>query len=217
MASARLLRRLFHIQTLLATAGAITIAAHTPMAHAQVDQGAITGTVVDSTGAAVPNAQVTLLNTDQGITLQTQSSSSGSYTFAPVRIGNYTVTASAPGFATTTQQKLTVNVGQQLQVNVALQTGSASESVTVSTAPPQLQSDESSVGQVVDEHTIVSLPLNGRNFTFLAQLSAGVNSSQADTRGNASSGAFNSERSAASAEQLPARRHRQQLEPRLTF
>ncbi len=190
MAFARFLRRFSYSNSLLTITGASLAFALAPSAYCQVDQGAITGTVVDATGAVVPNAQVTLLNTDQGITLQTQAGSSGSYTFSPVRIGNYTVTVSAPGFATTTQQKLTVAVGQQLQVNVTLKTGSTSETVTVSTAPPQLQSDESSVGQVVDEHTLNSLPLNGRNFTFLAQLSAGVNSSQADTRGNAASGAF---------------------------
>ena len=141
----------------------------------QVDQGSITGVVQDATGAVVPEAQVTLLNTDQGISLETRSSGSGNYTFSPVRIGHYTITVIAPGFEKTTQQNLSVAVGQELQVNVAMQTGSTSETVTISTAPPQLQTDESSVGQVVDEHTVVSLPLNGRNFTFLAQLAAGVN------------------------------------------
>ena len=159
-------------------------------AFAQVDEGSVTGTVQDSTGAAIPNAQVKLLNTDQGITLEGRASASGIYTFSPVRIGHYQVTVTAPGFSTTTQQNLTVGVGQQVQVNISLQTGAATETVTVSTAPPQLQTEESSVGQVVDEHTIVTLPLNGRNFTFLAQLSAGVNVAQADTRGNAASGAF---------------------------
>lgn len=167
----------------------LLLAGSTP-AVGQVDQGSITGVVADSTGAVIPNAKVTLLNTDQGISLDTQSTESGNYTFSPVRIGHYTVTVSAPGFSTTTQQNLTVAVGQDLQVNVSLQTGGANETVTISTAPPQLQTDESSVGQVIDEHTVVSLPLNGRNFTFLAQLSAGVNTSQADTRGNAASGAF---------------------------
>ncbi|RXH54221.1 Oar protein [Granulicella sibirica] len=163
----------------------------TPSAiHAQVDQGSITGVVQDSTGAVVPGAAVTLRNTDQGITVETKSTSTGDYTFSPVRIGNYTVTVAAPGFSTTTQQALTVAVGQQLQVNVTLQVGATGTEVTVSTAPPQLQTDESSVGQVIDEHTTESLPLNGRNFTFLAQLSAGVNVSQNDTRGNAASGAF---------------------------
>ncbi|MGB7548232.1 MAG: carboxypeptidase-like regulatory domain-containing protein, partial [Terracidiphilus sp.] len=59
-------------------------------AYGQVDEGAITGTVTDATGAVVPNAQVTLLNTDQGITLQTKSDSTGGYTFSPVRTGHYT-------------------------------------------------------------------------------------------------------------------------------
>jgi hypothetical protein len=158
--------------------------------HAQVDQGSITGLVQDTTGGAIPNASVTLKNIDQGITIETKTTESGNYTFSPVRIGHYTVTVTAPGFASTTQEALTVAVGQDLQANVTLRVGSAGEQVTVSTAPPQLQTDESSVGQVVDEHTTESLPLNGRNFTFLAQLSAGVNTSQADTRGNAASGAF---------------------------
>ena len=157
---------------------------------AQVDQGSITGVVQDATGAVVPGASVTLKNTDQGITLETKSTASGNYTFSPVRIGHYTVTVALPGFATTTQEALTVGVGQELQVNVTLKVGSTGEQVEVTAAPPQLQTDESSVGQTIDAHTTESLPLNGRNFTFLAQLSAGVNVSQADTRGNAASGAF---------------------------
>ena len=159
-------------------------------AFGQVDQGSITGVVQDPTGAVVPGASVTLLNTDQGISLERKSGGSGEYTFSPVRIGHYSVTVTAPGFSATKQENITVAVGENVQVNVALQTGGSNEVVTVSTAPPQLQTDESSVGQVVDQHTVVSLPLNGRNFTFLAQISAGVNTSQADTRGNAASGAF---------------------------
>ncbi len=163
---------------------------HAGSAWGQVDQGSISGAVQDPSGAVVPNAAVTLVNTDQGLTLETHTSGSGIYTFSPVRLGHYKVIVTAPGFSTTTQENVTVAVGQDEKVNVQLKTGSTNESVTVSTAPPQLQADESSVGQVIDEHTIVSLPLNGRNFTFLAQLSAGVNTAQADTRGNAASGAF---------------------------
>ena len=159
-------------------------------AFAQVDEGAITGTIVDSTGAVVPNASVTLLNNEQGITLETKSSSAGSYTFSPVRIGTYQVTATAPGFETTTQKNLVVNVGSQVEANITLGTGASSTTVTVTEAPPQLQTEESSVGQVMTERSINNLPLNGRNFTFLAQLGAGVNTAQADTRGNGSSGAF---------------------------
>ncbi|MDE3104956.1 MAG: TonB-dependent receptor [Acidobacteriota bacterium] len=159
-------------------------------ATAQVDEGAIIGTVQDTTGAVVPGATVTLLNTDQGITLEQTTDNSGVYTFSPVRIGHYSVTVVAKGFAKTTQQNLTVNIAQRLQVNVQLKAGATTEVVDVSTAPPALQTDEASVGQVMTEQTVNNLPLNGRNFTFLAQLGAGTQTPQADTRGNAASGAF---------------------------
>ncbi|MEO6815952.1 MAG: TonB-dependent receptor, partial [Edaphobacter sp.] len=162
----------------------------TNYATAQVDEGSITGVIQDATGAVVPGAQVNLLNTDQGIKLDVKSNNAGQYTFSPVRIGHYTVTVSAPGFSTTTQTNLSVNVGQSLQVNVQLKLGSTAETVEVNTAPPLLQTDESSVGQVITEKSVNDLPLNGRNFTFLAQLGAGAQTPQADTRGNAASGAF---------------------------
>jgi hypothetical protein len=159
-------------------------------AYAQVDEGAINGTVQDSSGAVIPNAQVTLTNTDQGLVLTGQSNAAGEYTFSPVRIGHYKVSVTAAGFSTTTQENITVAVGSQVQVNVKLNTGSSATTVTVTAAPPQLQTEEASVGQVMTEKSINDLPLNGRNFTFLAQLGAGVNVAQADTRGNAASGAF---------------------------
>ncbi len=156
----------------------------------QVDEGAISGTIQDSTGAIITNAKVTLVNTDQGLTLEKNTDAGGSYSFSPVRIGNYKVSATAPGFSTTTQEHIVVSVGQSVQVNVQLKPGGSAETVEVSTAPPQLQTDDAAVGQVVNEQSINSLPLNGRNFTFLAQLGAGINTPQADTRGNAASGAF---------------------------
>jgi hypothetical protein len=159
-------------------------------AFAQVDEGSITGTVTDSTGAVVPNAQVTLLNTDQGISVQARTSAGGSYTFSPVRVGNYTITVTAAGFAKTTQSNLTVNVAQALEVNIQLKVGQASETVEVNEAPPLLQTQEASTGQVIGRQEVNNLPLNGRNFTFLAQLGAGMQTPQADTRGNAASGAF---------------------------
>jgi hypothetical protein len=159
-------------------------------AFGQVDQGSVSGNVQDSTGAFIPNAKVTLLNKDVGLSLESTTNSSGEYLFTPVRIGNYSLTVAAAGFSTTTQENLKVEVGQHLQANIQLKTGASAETVEVNTAPPQLQADEASVGQVIGEKTVNDLPLNGRNFTFLAQLGAGVNTPQADTRGNAASGAF---------------------------
>ena len=77
-----------------------------------MDEGAITGTIQDTTGAIITNAKVTLLNTDQGLTLETNTTSGGTYSFSPVRIGHYTISATAQGFAKTTQEHLTVSVGQ---------------------------------------------------------------------------------------------------------
>jgi Carboxypeptidase regulatory-like domain/TonB-dependent Receptor Plug Domain/TonB dependent receptor len=162
----------------------------TTHAAAQVDEGSIAGIITDSTGAVVPNATVTVTNTDVGLKLTGVSNSAGEFTFSPVRIGHYSVTVSAPGFSKTTQQNLTVDIAAHLQVPIQLKTGAISETVEVTTEPPQLQTDESSVGQVVTEKTINDLPLNGRNFTFLAQLGAGTQSAEADTRGNSASGAF---------------------------
>jgi hypothetical protein len=157
---------------------------------AQVDEGSITGVVQDATGAVVPNAKVTLLNTDQGLTQVNTTDSSGVYTFSPVRIGNYSVSATAPGFSVTTQEHINVAVSQNLRVNIQLKPGAETQTVEVSTAPPQMQTEDASVGQVINEQSVNNLPLNGRNFTFLAQLAAGVNTPQADTRGNAVNGAF---------------------------
>src|ERR1700748_2452577 len=89
-------------------------------ASAQVDQGAITGTVTDNTGASVPGADVTLTATDTGLTLHQKSTASGSYNFAPLKIGNYTVSVSAPGSQTTSRQNVHVDAQQRLAVNLAL-------------------------------------------------------------------------------------------------
>ena len=89
----------------------------------QVDQGAVSGVVQDASGAVIPNAKVTLLNKDQGLSLETTTKTSGEYIFTPVRIGNYSLSVTAPGFSTTTQENLQVSVQQHLTVNVELKTG----------------------------------------------------------------------------------------------
>jgi len=158
--------------------------------RAQVDTGSITGTVTDTSGAVVNNAKVTLTNEGTGASLTVNTSNDGGYTFSPVKIGSYKIDASAQGFKTVTQAKVVVNVSASVLVNLKLPPGSVTETVEVTSAVPVLQTQDASVGQVMDSNSVNNLPLNGRNFTFLAQLSAGVNSPQADTRGNASTGAF---------------------------
>ena len=157
---------------------------------AQVDTGAILGIVTDTSGAAVRGATVTLTNEGTDASLSSTTEADGSYKFSPVRIGSYKLTVTYQGFQTTTQVGVKVDVGAQVVVNFALKPGKVTETIEVTAAAPVLQSQDASVGQVVDSRSVNDLPLNGRNFTFLAQLAAGVNTPEADTRGNAASGAF---------------------------
>jgi len=140
----------------------------------QADQGTITGQVLDPSGAVVAKAAVKLTNIDTGLVLQAHTDSSGVYTFSPVKIGNYQISATAAGFATTTQQNLHLDVQQRLAVNIQLRTGAATETVEVTAAPPLMQSEEASVGQVMSARVINETPLNGRNWVYIAQLTSGV-------------------------------------------
>ena len=146
----------------------------TGMALAQVDQGAINGVVNDSAGAAVPHAAVTLTNTDVNFVLQEKADARGQYSFSPIKIGHYTLSATAPKFATTTQENITVNIQDILNIPLTLRAGGVTENVTVTSAPPMLQSESASVGQVMTTQAINATPLNGRNWVDIAQLTAGV-------------------------------------------
>ena len=159
-------------------------------ALAQVDTGSVQGTVTDASGASISGAKVVLMNQGTAASLASTTSADGGFKFSPVRIGTYTVTVTFEGFQTSTQKDIPVNVGSDVVANFTLQPGKVSEVIEVTGAAPVLQSQDASVGQVMDTQAVNNLPLNGRNFTFLAQLGAGVNTPQADTRGNAASGAF---------------------------
>jgi hypothetical protein len=146
----------------------------TGLAFGQVDQGTITGVVQDTSGAVVGNASVTLTNVDEGIVLKSKTDGAGIFIFSPVKIGNYSITATASGFETTTQTNLHLNLQERLNVAVQLKPGAATETVTVTDESPIMQSQEGSVGQTVDTKTIDEVPLNGRNWVFIAQLAAGA-------------------------------------------
>jgi hypothetical protein len=169
--------------------GVIVLLCGSPL-HAQVDTGGILGTVTDASGAPISGASVTLTNEGTSASLTTTTGGDGGYKFTPLRIGSYSVKATYQGFQTVTQKSVVVNVGADVVIDIALKPGQVSEIVEVTSTTPVLETQNASVGQVVDSRSVDNLPLNGRNFTFLAQLAAGVNSPQADTRGNAATGAF---------------------------
>ena len=144
---------------------------------AQMDQGTITGVVQDASGAVIPSAQVTLTSTDTGLTLQTKADASGVYVFPSAKVGNYKVSATAAGFQTTIQENIHLDVQDRLSIALILQPGAVSQTVTVSSAPPLLQTQQGSVGQVMSARTINDTPLNGRNWVYIAQMAAGVDPS----------------------------------------
>lgn len=157
--------------------------------YAQVDEGGIRGTVRDSSGAIVPGAKVTLTNEGTSLSVETTTATDGNYAFTPIRIGTYTLQVEAQGFRKETQRHITVNVQQQVKADFTLTPGSISETVDVTVAAPLLQTQEASVGTLATSVQINDLPLNGRNYTFLAQLGPGVTGLRG-TRGLDQTGSF---------------------------
>lgn len=121
--------------------------------------GAISGTVADSSGALVPNATVVARNVNTGVETKRVSTSNGLYNIAPLIPGTYTLTVTASGFATFTQENLVVLALNNLGVNVTLKAGSESETVTVTAAPPALETTNSTLGGTIDNNYITKLPI----------------------------------------------------------
>lgn len=144
------------------------------LAHAQVDEGTVTGTVQDSSGAVLTDAEVTLKNVETNLVLTTRTNASGLYVFPPVKVGVYAVSASRQGFENALQENIHVDVQARVKVDLTLRPGSVTQTVRVTSAPPPLQTETSSVGQVLSTTTIDNTPLNGRNWVYIIQLTAGV-------------------------------------------
>jgi hypothetical protein len=159
-------------------------------AYAQVDTGSIVGNVADASGASVPGATLTIADEATGRTQIQQSGQDGSYIFSPLKIGFYTLTVAKTGFETSVQNHIEVTVQGHLEINPKLQVGAVTQEVQVNSTGPILETQSSSIQQLVDQKVINDLPLNGRNAAFLAQLSAGVTISQNDSRNLQASGSF---------------------------
>src|ERR1700685_605164 len=141
---------------------------------AQKDAGAIVGLVRDSSGAVVAGAKVTVTDVDRGISVTISTNDRGEYVAGPLKIGRYTVTVEKQGFKKAVAEPVQVNIQDRVGVDLNLQPGMATEVVTVSSERPQLETETSELGQVVDAKRINALPLNGRNYAQLALLGVGV-------------------------------------------
>jgi hypothetical protein len=158
--------------------------------HAQVDTGTILGTVRDSSGGVIPNATITLSNEGTGASQTATTGESGQYTFTPIRIGMYSVEVQTPGFQAQKKTNIQLNIQQQAVVDFSLTPGQVTSAIEVTTSAPVLQSENASVSQVVQTKTINNLPLNGRNYTFLARLAMGVTQGAQEGRGMNAAGQF---------------------------
>lgn len=137
----------------------------------------LVGTVRDATGAAVPQASLTLSDLQKGLSLSTQSDNNGNYEFPTVRPGNYSLKAERNGFKTFLQSGITLEVDQRAVLDVTLQVGSLTETVTVVGELPLIRTQDATVGGVVENRRIIEMPLNGRFFLDLANLLPGTVSS----------------------------------------
>jgi Carboxypeptidase regulatory-like domain len=137
--------------------------------------GQIAGQVTDSSGAALPKAEVRAINQDTLIERHTQTNDAGLYTFSFVAPGVYQVAVEAPGFSTAPSEKLTLRVGQALVFNVQLKVGQTRQHTTVSAESQTIDTTDAQVSNIVDERELQSLPNILRDPYQLILLSSGVN------------------------------------------
>lgn len=140
----------------------------------QVVSGTIVGTVHDSSGASIPGIAVTLRAVDTNQTRETNTGDAGGFTFPTLAPGRYRVSTSHAGFKSAVTSDIDLQIDQTARVNLTLEVGQVSEEVTVSAVAVSLQTETATMGQVISEKPVADLPLNGRNFLELANLTPGV-------------------------------------------
>jgi hypothetical protein len=177
---------------------ALTVGMVSPIhVYAQVPGATLSGTVSDESGAAIPNAQVSIKNVATGEVRASAADTVGFYAAPNLLPGRYDITVAAPGFSTQVRSGITLTVGAQQVLNISMKVGETTQTVVVTGEAPGVQLATATLGAVVNSATVLELPLNGRDWTQLATLQPGVNSTasiQADVssgfqRGNRGFGA----------------------------
>src|SRR5256885_545354 len=142
------------------------------------------GRVTDPSGAALPGASVTAVEDGTQQTYSGKTNEECLYSFPFVRVGTYTITATAPGFGTMMCKDVVVQVNQVVRINLDLAVGQASEKVTVSAAPAPIATDEASISEVLSQKAVGDLPLNGRDVLRAAALTPGFSPASRAERGS---------------------------------
>jgi hypothetical protein len=149
-------------------------------AQGLAQEATIVGTVTDPSGAAVPNASITVTNTDTGLSRTLTTAGDGQYVAPSLQIGHYTVKAAVSGFKAAEQSGITLNVNDRTRVDFKLQVGSAQEQVTVEAAAIAVQADTGEVSDVITGQQMTQLATNGRSMYSLISLTPGASSGQGD-------------------------------------
>ena len=162
---------------------------------AQTQTATVRGAVQDGTGAVIPNAQLTLTNVDQNRSWRTASNETGEDVFLQIPPGRYTLQVESKGFKTLRRDVFTLEVAQNLGLDVQMEVGNITETVQVTGEVPLLETTSSALGEVVNARTTESLPLNGRNVLQLIALTPGINAqpgfrSTMDSNGPTTTNAF---------------------------
>jgi hypothetical protein len=159
----------------LVWSAALVLALGSDAARAQTSTGQLSVTVIDPSGAIVPNATVRLTGSETGNVLRTiQTNELGVAPIPLVPPGDYDVAVSATGFKTALRRAVPVNVGSIVDLPVTLETGSPNESITITSDAPLVEEKSSTLAQVITEKQMLDMPLNGRNYLALANLTAGA-------------------------------------------
>jgi len=155
-------------------------------AFSQAGQGNIQGTVFDQTGGVIPGAAVTVLDVARGVSRPLTTDNAGQYVAVNVTPGTYTIRAEAKGFRVTEHSGVLVEVGQTIRVDLTLQPGEQTQTVTVTGELPSIDTTDATLGGTVSNQAINALPLNGRNFLRLLTLRPGVYTDPGAGAGDAS-------------------------------
>ena len=158
----------------LLTTVKLSILSSTPFAAAQVEQGRFVGRVSDPQGSIIVGASVKITNTGTNITQTAITNKDGEFVVTPVQAGTYRLAVTAAGFSTSATSNIEVQVGQIVREDRTLSVGSSSTTVEVTTTAPLLTTDSATIGEVITNKQLTDLPLNGRGFFRLAELTPGA-------------------------------------------
>jgi hypothetical protein len=152
----------------------ISLAVLAAVATAQIQNGQFTGTVLDPSGAAIPNATVRVVNTATNYSVTATTNQTGLYNARELPPGSYKITAEATGFRTSANTGVTLHAGNIERVDFKMEVGQASQTIEVSGEAAAVQTDDSKLANTVTSTQIQGLPLNGRNVYDLMQLAPGA-------------------------------------------